>query len=126
MKLKTMLVINAVVALVYGICFELVPALVLSIYGVTQTPAEILMGRYFGVELIAIGLVCWFGRDVADALARRAIILAVFVSDVIGAVVSVQGTLAGVMNAVGWSAVGIYGLLALGFGYMLTKEGSPA
>jgi hypothetical protein len=126
MKLKTLLVINAVVALVYGICFELVTALVLSIYGVTQGPAEILMARYFGVELIAIGLVCWFARDVTDALARRAIILAVLISDIIGVIVSVQGTLAGVMSAVGWTAAGIYLLLALGFAYMLTKQGAPA
>jgi hypothetical protein len=125
MKLKTLLVIHAVVALVYGISFELVPALVLSIYGVTQGPAETLMARYFGVELIAVGLLCWFARNVADALARRAIILAVFISDIVGVIVSGQGTLSGAMNAVGWTAVGLYLLFALGFGYMLTKQSSP-
>jgi hypothetical protein len=122
MKLKTLLVINAVVALVYGICFELVPAVLSSIYGVAQGPGQILMARYFGVELIAIGLVCWFARDVTDALARRAIILAVLISDTIGVIVSVQGTLAGVMSSVGWTSAGLYLLLALGFAYMLMKQ----
>jgi hypothetical protein len=84
-----------------------------------------LMARYFGVELIAVGLLCWFARNVTDALARRAIILAVLISDVIGVIVSVQGTLSGVMSAVGWSAVGLYLLFALGFGYMLMKQSSP-
>jgi hypothetical protein len=125
MKFKTLLVIHAVVVFVYGISFELVPALVLSIYGVTQGPAEILMARYFGVELIALGVLSWFGRNVKDALARRAIILAVLISAVIGVIVSVQGTLSGVMSAVGWSGVGIYLLFALGFAYMLTRQSSP-
>jgi hypothetical protein len=125
MKFKTIFIIHAIVPLAYGICFELVPAIVLSIYGVTQGPDEILMGRYFGVALIAIGLVCWLSRDITDAKARRAIILALLVSNIIGAIVSVQGTLSGVMSAVGWSAVGIYVLLTLGVAYLLMRPGSP-
>jgi len=125
MKFKTLLVIHTLVVLVYGISFELVPALVLSIYGVTQGPAEILLGRYFGVALIALGVLTWLARNVTDALARRAIILAVLISAVIGVIVSVQGTLSGVMSAVGWSAVGIYLLFALGFAYMFMRQSSP-
>ncbi len=95
----------------------------LSIYGVTQGPGEILMARYFGVALIAIGLVFWLARDVTDAAARRAIILGLLISNIVGVIVSVQGTLTGVMSAVGWSAVGIYGLLALGLAYLLMRLG---
>ena len=97
----------------------------LSIYGVTQGPGEILMARYYGVALIAIGLVFWLARDVTDARARRAIILGLLISDFIGVIVSVQGTLSGVMSAVGWSAVGIYVLLGLGVAYLFMRPGSP-
>ena len=125
MKFKTIFIIHAIVPLAYGICFELVPQLVLSIYGVTQGPGEILMGRYFGVALIGIGLLCWLARDVTDANARRAMILALLISDTIGVIVSVQGTLSGVMSTVGWSAVGIYVLLGLGVAYLFMRPGSP-
>jgi len=124
MNFKTIITIHAIVPLAYGICFELVPATVLSIYGVTQGPGEMLMARYFGVALIAVGLVCWFAREVTDAKARRAIILALLISNIIGAVVSVQGTLSGVMSAVGWSAVGIYVLLTLAVASLLKGTGS--
>jgi len=117
MKLSSFLTINAIVALVYGISFVLAPATVLSLYGVTQGPGEKLMGQYFGVALIGIGLLSWFARNVADSEAQRAIILALLISDVIGVIVSVLGTVSGVMSAVGWSAVGIYVLLALGLAY---------
>ncbi len=117
MKLSNLLVVNAIVALVYGISFVLVPATVLSLYGMTQGPSAALAGQFFGVALIAIGLLTWFARSVTDSDAQRAIILALLISDVIGVIVSVLGTVSGVMNAVGWSAVGIYLLLALGYAY---------
>ena len=91
MKLRSLLIINAIIALVYGISFELIPAKVLSIYGVTQGPAESLMGQYFGVALIAIGLLAWLARDVTDSKAQHAIILAMLISNVIGVIVSVLG-----------------------------------
>ena len=117
MKLSNLLTINAIVALVYGISFVLVPTTVLSLYGMTQGTSEALAGQFFGVALISIGLLTWFARNVADSEAQRAIILALLISDVIGVIVAVLGTVNGVMSAVGWSAVGIYLLLALGYAY---------
>ena len=75
------------------------------------------MGQYFGSALIAIGLLTGFARNVTDSEAQRAIILAMLISHVIGIIVSVLGTVSGPMNVVGWSAVAIYVLLALGFAY---------
>jgi len=117
MKLRNLLVINAVIALGYGISFVLAPATVLKLYGMTQGTSEALVGQYFGLSLIAIGLLTWFARSVTDSDAQRAFILALLISDVIGVIVSVQGTVSGVMSAFGWSAVGIYLFLALGYAY---------
>ncbi len=117
MKLKTLLVFNAIVALVYGVGFVLVPATVLTLYGATVSPSANLVGQLFGVTLIGIGLICWLARNVTDPGAQRAIVLAQLIATVIGVIVAVMGTISGVMNAVGWSAVVIYLLLALGYAY---------
>ncbi len=117
MKLTTLLVFNAIVALVYGVGFVLVPATVLTLYGATVSPSANLVGQLFGVTLIGIGLICWLARNVTDPGAQRAIVLAQLIATVIGAIVAVMGTISGVMNAVGWSAVVIYLLLALGYAY---------
>ena len=117
MKLKHLLIINTVVCLVYGIILVLSPATMLSLHGVAQDPGTRLMGQYFGSALIGIGLLTWLARNVADSEAQGAIILALLIANVIGIVISVLGTVSGPMNAVGWSAVAIYVLLALGFGY---------
>lgn len=117
MKLKTLLVFNAIVALAYGVGFVLAPATMLTLYGATVSPSANLVGQLFGVTLIGIGLICWLARNVADPGAQRAIVLAQLIATVIGAIVAVMGTISGVMNAVGWSAVVIYLLLALGYAY---------
>jgi hypothetical protein len=122
MKIKTLFIINAILALVYGICFVLIPAKVLLVYGVTQGASETLMGQYFGVGLIGIGLITLFARNVTDSNALQAIILALLISNIIGIIVSVIGTVSGVMNPVGWSAVIIYLFLSLGYAYFQFKK----
>ncbi len=117
MKLKNLLIINAIIALGYGISFVLVPKTVLSVYGMTESPSAELAGQYFGVALISIGLLTWLARNVSDPETRRAFILALLISDVVGIIISVQGTLSEVMSEVGWSAVGIYLFLGLGYAY---------
>ena len=115
MKFPTLLTINAVLGLVYGIAFVLVPSTVLSIYGITTGPGELLMSQFFGVALLALGLMSWFIRNVIDSSAQRAVVLSALIADVVGVIVSLMGTLSGVMNSVGWTSVAIYFLLALGF-----------
>jgi hypothetical protein len=117
MKLKSMLIFNTIVALVFGIPFVLIPATMAGMYGLTPSPGTDLAGQFFGVTLIGVGLICWLARNVADHAAQRAIVLAQLVAAVIGVIVAVMGTISGVMSAVGWSAVVIYLLLTLGYAY---------
>jgi hypothetical protein len=122
MKLSTLLVITAVVTLVYGVCFVLVPTTVLSIYGMTQGPGEALMSQYFGTSLIFAGLVAWLMRKVTDASAQRAVVLGFLITDLLGVIISLIGTLSGTMNSVGWTVVVLYLLLAIGFASIQFKK----
>ena len=117
MKLKTLLIINAVIALVYGINLLVIPETVMTLHGITFGPAAVLMGRYFGATLLGVGLLFLLARDVTDMEAQSAIVLSMLILMVAGLIVSLQGTLTGVMNAVGWSAVAIYLFLGLGYAY---------
>jgi hypothetical protein len=103
----------------------LVPATLLKVYGITSGPGERLMAQFFGVALLAVGLLTWLARNVADPIARRAFVLALLISQAVGFVVALLGTLSGVMNVAGWSAVAIYLLLGLGYAYFqFTKSTS--
>lgn len=117
MKLNTLLVITSVVSLVFAIGLLLLPATMLSLYGIPSGPGVQLMAQLFGVQLLAVGLLTWFARNVADPGAQGAIILALLIANAVGVIVTVWGTLSGAFNVVGWTAVAIYLLLGLGYAY---------
>jgi hypothetical protein len=126
MKLSILLIINAVVSLAYGIGLLLLPATLLELYGITPTPDVQLMAQLVGGPFVAIGLLTWFARNVVDPTAQRAIMLSLVISGAIGVIVTLLGTLSGVFNALGWSAVAIYLLLTLGYAYFLFMKPSAA
>jgi hypothetical protein len=75
------------------------------------------VAQLFGAALLAFAVLTWVARNAPDSEARRAILLALFVGDGVGFVIALIAQLGGVVNALGWSTVIIYGLLAIGFGY---------
>ena len=126
MKLNNLLVLNAVIAIVYGIAFLLIPGSVLAMYGAAPGPQINLTGQFFAVELIHVGVLAWLIRNVSDGLAQRAIIIAGLVANLVGLVVSLIGTLTGVVSSFGWSAVVIYVVLALGYAYFQFMRPRPS
>lgn len=121
MKIKGLLIVNAVVLGGSGIFALLLPDKVLSLYGVESDSAIQLMAQYAGLGSLVIGLVAWFSRNVKDSKAQNSIVLAFFITYVIGAIISVLGTISGIMK-VGWAVVGLYLIFALTYGYMLLKN----
>jgi hypothetical protein len=116
MKLRTFLMIVAVVALLYGLGLLLLPSFMATTYGFGTSASEILLARFFGVAMLTLGLVNWLAKDLTGA-SIKPIILGSLIGDVVGVIVALMGTLSGVMSAVGWSAVVIYLLFVLGFAY---------
>jgi hypothetical protein len=116
MNIRTLLVIAAVIAFVFAIGLLIAPGFMGTTYGMAPTPANDLMGRYYGTTLLTLAVVLWMSKDL-PAANLGPIITASFIGNAVGFIVSLLGTLGGVMNATGWSAVVIYLLLALGFAY---------
>jgi hypothetical protein len=69
------------------------------------------------VALLAFGLVTWLAKDTPDPVTQRAFITTHLISEPLGTIVSIMGTLNGTVNRLGWSAVAIYILLGLGYAY---------
>jgi len=118
MKLSTLLVVAAVIGAVFGIAFVVTTGPLLSIYGITLDKAGTLVAQLFGSLLIGLATLNWFARNVTDPQARQAVVFGNLAGDVVGFVVILLGQLAGIANALGWSNVAIYLLLALGFAYV--------
>ncbi|MBK9098696.1 MAG: hypothetical protein IPM14_11390 [bacterium] len=121
MSLKNLMVIKALVCLVFGILLLAVPDKLLSIFGATLSDGGIFTAREYGSALFGNLFLCWFARNAAESDARRAIILALFVYDLIAFVMTTLTVVSGVLNLLGWSIAVIYLFFTIGYGYFLVK-----
>jgi hypothetical protein len=126
MKLNILMVLNAIVAGVFGIAFVLVPKWLVSQYGVTADAPLTYMAQLFGAALIALAVATWMARNATDSTARQAIIVGLATGNTVGFVVALIGQLGAVVNALGWLTVVIYFVLALGFAYFVVRGPAPA
>ena len=125
MKLKSLMIIKALVCLGMGVPILAVPIFFYSLFGIKIDAAGALIGREYGAALIGNLLVTWFARNAVDSDARRAIILGLCVYDLIGFIFFLVAQLTGMMNPLGWLAVVIYLFFAVGFGYFYFKNPKP-
>ncbi len=126
MKLKTMMVIKAVICLFFGILLLLVPGPLMAIWGVQLGSGGVFMARLYGASLIGNLFLTWFAKNDSGSEAQRASVLGLFVYDAIGFIVALMAVLAGIMNPLGWVIVGLLLFLALGFGYFqFAKPANP-
>jgi len=114
-----MFVITAVVALVFGVAFLVVPEMTFQQFGVDTYASTLLAGRFFGSALVEVGLILWFVKGVDDAATQRGLGIALLISLILGLIVNVMGVVAGTIRTNGWITILIYVLLALGYAFML-------
>ena len=121
MKFKNLMVIKALVCLTFGILMLAVPYQLLSVFGATLSDGGMFTAREYGASLFGNLFLCWFAKNAAESDARRAIILALFVYDLIAFIMTAITVISAVLNPLGWSIAFIYLFFTLGFGYFLVK-----
>jgi hypothetical protein len=117
MKLKTLMLIKAVVCLVFGLFLLFFPGALLNLMGASLGAAGLFTAREYGAALVGTLLLTWFARNAEESMARRAIILDLFVYDAIGFVVTLVNVLNGTLNFLGWGIVAVYLFFTIGYGY---------
>ena len=122
MKLKTLLIIKAVVCLCLGLPILIVPNFIYSIFGATLAAGGVFAAREYGASLIGNSMLTWFAQDSQESKARWAIILALCVYDAIGVIVTLIAIISGACNSLAWLVVVVYLFFALRFGYFLLPK----
>lgn len=121
MNYRNMFIVNALVAILFGLGFLFFPARVLGLFRTEAFVSTLLLSRFFGTAMLTLGLVLWFVKDVADESVQKGIGIALLVGAVTGLLVTALGTFASnaVIRANGWLAIVVYVLFGLGYGYLL-------
>ena len=124
MRLRTLLLVAGLLALIFGAGFLFIPQTLLPLYGLQSDPDTMIMSRFFGVALVNLGAALYLIRDVQEAPAQRALVVAGVIGSVAGLAVALAGQLGCVVNSMGWSTVVIYGALLLGYSSVLRSRPS--
>jgi hypothetical protein len=119
---KRLFTLNGVIAGGYGLALLVATDPILELYGITPNPQGVYLARWFGLELLGIGLVTWLARDATTAAGGRAIARALAVTYPIGVVLALWGTLVGPFNTLGWIAVALNLGLGAGFAWLLSSK----
>ena len=122
MSFKNLMVIKALVCLAFGILFLGIPDRLLSIFGATLSDGGMFTAREYGAALFGNLFLCWFARNAAESDARKAIIVALFIYDLIGFIGTAITVVVGVLNPFGWLLAFVYLFFTLGFGYFFVKS----
>jgi hypothetical protein len=125
MKLKTLMIIKAIVCLCLGIPILIIPNFIYSIFGASLTVGGVFAAREYGASMMGNLMLTWFARNSQESEARWAIILALFVYDAFGFFVTLLAIISGALNPLAWMIVVLYLFLALGFGYFLIPKRKP-
>ena len=100
------------IAFAFGVGLIVVPDLILSIYGAHTDAAGIVTARLLGAFTLGYAAVNWYTSRAVDAPLARDIIRSQGAVDAVAVVIAVAATLAGTVNALGWSLVGLFVVLA--------------
>ena len=126
MPFKSLLVVTGLLALVFGLGFFFAPVEVLNLYGSSTGPVGYLMSRFFGAELIQVGIAYILIRGVQEPTVIRGIAIATTFGALAGLRVALYAVRNELVNQVGWSSVAIYALLVLAFGWHALRRPQPA
>jgi hypothetical protein len=125
MSHKPMLICAAVVLLVYGLIWMVIPAVGLGLYGHTAAVHDLasIIACYWGSAFIGIDVILWLARNgQADSIAVRAIEMGGLVLSVTRLVAGIIDALFGNPNAMIWVTIMLYALFSVWFAVVALKK----
>ena len=122
MTFKTLMVIKAIVCLGFAPVLLFLPEQLLEVLGTSFGSGAALTSRIYGATLLGNLMLTWFGRNAEVSVARRAIILDLFVYDAVAFIATLILRLSGGVNQLGWGIVFIYLFFTVGFGLQWLQE----
>ena len=118
MNFKFLMIITTIATIGFGTGFILAPKALSSLYGLSSTPSIEFTLRLYATALLGIGVLAWLFRHLQNRNTQKPILLAFLIIDFGGFLVTLFANLAGLMNLLGWSLVGIFLIFSVAYAYL--------
>jgi hypothetical protein len=133
-NLRTVALVTGVIAILYGLGFLIVPGPILAVLDVQLPEEGLLVARFFGAHLMALGVIDVLARESLDAPApqenaRNAIVSGNVISSALSALLALWGVFGGLTNELGWGNVVLTALIAVAWtytGFLRSSSGRAA
>jgi hypothetical protein len=122
MNYRITFMINALIAVLLGSGFLILPGRILDQFGVDEYAATKLISQFFGTALLGLGLLLWFTKDVREANLQKGMGIALLAGAAAGLVITVMGTTSGILRANWWIAMVVYTVLGLAYAYLVFQK----
>jgi len=119
--MNTLFLVTLIVEGLFALGFIFVPGAMLGTFGVTLDVTSAILARLFGSALVGFPVLLWFARKSANTEFKKGAVKSLFAYYLVSTVPLVIAETTGLMNALGWSVVGLHGIFLLWFGYFLVK-----
>lgn len=119
MNYRTLFLLNSLLIFLLGAAFLVVPSLAIGQFGVDNYASTTMVAQFFGTALLAVGLLLWFAKDVTDEAVQRGMSIALLVAALAGLVVTVIGTVGGILRSNEWIAILAYVLFGFGVAFLV-------
>lgn len=123
MSFAKLCVVGIIATLPFGLAFLFAPEAVGSLYGIgSWTAGTLFVARLLGIGFLFMAGAVFAARPSADRDFRRRLSACFGIASALGAVVSANSTLGGGVNAMGWTAVALYGFFTLAWGSIALRR----
>ena len=119
MNLRKLFTINVPISAFFGFTCLIVPNWLTLLYGTDSTPSGIFITQLAGAAYLGYGVLAYLARSSESKDFRRSLAVGLFVQDSIATIVAIIGQISGAFNAIGWTTVALYFILALGYGFFI-------
>jgi uncharacterized membrane protein len=136
MKLSALIAFNGILFIAFGIAFALYGPLMMAFFDVPELSIDsatywhlAAFARMFGAALFGYGFLLFALRDAVNELSashQRRVVMALLLSNLLAAVVSITQQSSIWYNAAGWVTTGVFAALTLAYGALLVTRRSTS
>lgn len=126
MKIKNLLALTAIIAILIGLSLVFTPQMLSDLYNIDPIMSKgfIVLSRAYGSLMLGLGIALWMSRNALPSAGRRGLLLIITISCTLMAITYIHGILTGVNTNMAWILVILTAILASWGGLLLSKETS--
>jgi len=120
--MNLLFMVTMVIEGIFALGFISIPGVMLGQFGVTLNDVAVIFARLFGSALLSFPVLLWYGRSSDKPEFKTGVVRSLFMYYLASAPILLLTQTAGLMNAKGWSIVGLHLVLLIWFGVYAFKK----